>query len=110
MTDSGYVLNVTERLNIDTEKDSIAKHKVEILLDKKGRVTVWKIKDQHTEETYVTGDDGKRYRIGDTYYSYTDSSYTSLSFKRGGKELIRDQITPDRWYKHIHNRDLLCHL
>lgn len=100
MTDSGYVLSVTERLNIDTGKDSIAKHKVEILLDKKGRVTVWKIKDKQAEEAYVTGDDGKRYRVGDTYYSYTDSSYSSVSFKRGGKELIRDQITPDRWYKH----------
>lgn len=100
MTDSGYILDITEKHNIDTEKNSVFKHKVEILLDKKGRVTVWKKKDKKVEEAYVTGDDGKRYCIGDTYYSYTDSGYTSLSYQYGKDNLIKDKILPDQWFKH----------
>lgn len=100
MTDSGYVLDITEKHNIDIGKDSIVKHKVEILLDKKGRVTVWKKKDKKVEEAYVTGDDGKRYCIGDTYYSYTDSGYTSLSYQCGKNDLISDKTLPDQWFKH----------
>lgn len=72
MTDSGYVVEQTS--------SDIDKNKTEYVLDKKGRVI--RVIDRDEKDRYITGDNGQRYRIGDFYYSYTDSGYTELHCMR----------------------------
>ena len=72
MTDSGYVVEQTS--------SDLDKNKTEYVLDKKGRVI--RVIDRDEEDRYIPGDNGQRYRIGDFYYSYTDSGYTKLHCMR----------------------------
>ena len=71
--------------------------KVEYVLDDLGRVI--HIKNLESEDKYVEYIDGKKYRYGDTYYFYTDSSCTSFGYYHVADDIIG---LPDRWLKHEH--------
>ena len=82
MTETGYYFDGT---NCEYE------------LDSQGRVT--RIKWMGYEDKYIKYTDNKEYRIGDVYYSYTDSSCTSFGYTSPGGMVLG---MPDRWVKTVH--------
>ncbi|MFC2452951.1 MAG: hypothetical protein ACFNUG_09305 [Tannerella forsythia] len=78
ITDSGYIVDRTITKDLDKGKGNIEKEKIEYVLDKGGRVV--RSINRNDEDKYVSGINGHRYRIGDHYYSYTDSGYTDVRY------------------------------
>lgn len=75
MTEKGYIFN-----NVEYE------------LDDQGRVTY--IKNLESEDIYVEYTDGEKYRMGDKYYTYTDSSCTVFGYYHFDNAVVG---MPDMW-------------
>lgn len=82
MTEKGYIF---DKFNCEYE------------LDELGRVT--RIKYLSDEDEYVEYVNGKTYRTGDAYFSYTDSSCTSFSYARLGDMMLGAE---NHWVKSVY--------
>ena len=69
---------------------------VEFELDNQGRLVYANYIDSKDE--YIEYTDGKKYRIGADYYTYTDSSFTTFAFTQPGNMVLG---MSDRWVEII---------
>jgi len=66
-------------------------------LDDQGRITL--IKDFANGDSIVEYSDGKKYRVNDIFYSYTDSSFTEFGYLYLGNKSYARPGDPVKWIK-----------
>ncbi|MDR2921243.1 MAG: T9SS type A sorting domain-containing protein [Tannerella sp.] len=92
--DSSYVDSVYTYNYTMTDSGYIVHNQAECILDDQGRVTHIKGLDDSKKVEYVYDEEGRQFRVGETYYFYFENGFRSLIYSHRGQSVLG---APDAW-------------